>query len=68
MPSPSFTVWRPPLCERYRSEAIAGLLVTSAAADPSVSIIGPLVECFDPDQEGLWMRFAKPLGPDAATQ
>jgi hypothetical protein len=64
MPSPSFTVWGPPLCERHRSEAIAGRLVTSAAAYPSVSIIGPLVKCFDPDQEILRMRFAKPLGPD----
>jgi hypothetical protein len=51
MPSPSFTVWRPPLCERHRSEAIAGRLVTSAAAYPSMSIIGPFVKCFDPDQE-----------------
>ena len=29
MPSPSFTVWRPPLCERHKSEAIAGRLVIS---------------------------------------
>ena len=35
MQSPSFTVWRPPLCERHRSEAIAGRLVTTAAAYPS---------------------------------
>ena len=51
MPSPSFMVWGPPLCERHKSEAIAGRLVTSAAAYPSMSIIGPLVKCFDPDQE-----------------
>lgn len=64
MPSPSFMVWGPPLCERHKSEAIAGRLVTSAAAYPSMSIISPLVKCFDPDQERTLDALAKPLGPD----
>ena len=50
MPSPSFTVRRAPY-ERHRSDAMRGRLVTGAAAYPSMSIIGPLVKCFDPDQE-----------------
>jgi hypothetical protein len=65
MPSPSFTVWRPLLRERHRSEAIAGRLVNecgrvsvNANHRPSREVLLTQIK------KGLWMRFAKPLGLD----